>query len=251
MKMKKNFGFIIILVTFLCVSCGKQKIEIEMIQIPNKQFEVLSTEVTQKLYESVMNQNPSKNIGENNPVTNISWCDAIYFCNKLSKINGLTPVYSVHGETDVSKWNYAAKEGLGGQVTKNDIANGYRLPTVDEWQYAAKGGQDYTYAGSNTIDEVAWYDENSNRISHSVSQKKANAYGLYDMSGNVSELCYDSANGTDDKLIYNLPGGVNKYHRKHCGGSFIYNRKIYNYDYINFLSSKDYIGFRIVRTITE
>ena len=83
----------------------------------------------------------------------------------------------------------------GSSVTWNENANGFRLPTVDEWQYAARGGQSYRYAGSDNLGSVGWYNGNSGKISHPVAQKKPNGYGLYDMSGNVSEWCWDSLGG--------------------------------------------------------
>ena len=149
------------------------------VKIPDKNYSVMKTEVTQKLYESIMGKNPSVFKGENNPVENVSWYDAIEFCNALSEYLGYEPVYTRDGSS----------------VTWNENANGFRLPTVEEWQYAAKGGQSYRYAGSDNLGSVGWYNGNSGKISHPVAQKKPNGYGLYDMSGNVCEWCWDSLGG--------------------------------------------------------
>ena len=133
--------------------------ELDMVQIPGKNFKMLKTEVTQELYESVMGENPTKFMESNNPVENVSWYDAIYFCNKLSIKKGLTPVYDVNGVTDPDEWGYIPHAGnsIKSKVNQKLKANGYRLPTVEEWVYAAKGGEDYKYSGSDNLNEVGWH----------------------------------------------------------------------------------------------
>ena len=218
--------------------------------IPEQQFMMSKTEVTQELYEFVMGENPSDFQGPKKlPVENVSWYDAIYFCNLLSEIFFLTPVYSVNGETDVTQWNYLPhKEDVLGEknvllgkvklekVEQNLNANGYRLPTVEEWQYAAKGGEYFKYAGSNNVDEVAWYRINSNDKTHEVGKKKANGYGLFDMNGNVGEWCWDSYSDVC---------------RYFCGGTiFGYaNNEFRGKDVSNATGQYRSIGFRIVRSI--
>lgn len=209
---------------------------LKMIAIPGKSIEMLSTEVTQIMYQIIMGENPSRFKGENNPVERVSWNDAVYFCNKLSEKMGLTPVYSVEGLTDVKQWNYIPNKGnsLEGEITRNLQANGCRLPTLDEWEYAAKGGQNYRYAGSNNLDEVGWYDENSGKKTHPVAQKKANGYGLYDMNGNVWEWVWASY-------------GIKRYD---CGGAWYNDANYCEVDSGGYASANyqlSYIGFRIVR----
>jgi formylglycine-generating enzyme len=211
------------------------------VKIPNKNYSVMTTEVTQKQYESIMGENPSYHKGYNLPVEKVSWYDAIYFCNKLSLSENLEPVYSVNGETDVTTWNYTPHKGnsINGEITQNTSATGYRLPTLEEWQYAAKGGENYKYAGSDNLDEVGWYTKNSNDETQPVAQKMPNGYGLYDMSGNVWEWVWDSYGSG---------------YRYGCGGSYGSSADgceedyKYNYD-ADFCGN--YIGFRLVCASSE
>ncbi len=223
---------------------NRQTINSEFVKInkDGKVIAVLQTEVHQTLYEWVMGWNPSKFQGDDNPIESVSWYDAIYFCNALSIILRYTPVYSVNGTTDVTKWDYTPHKGnsISGTITQNINANGYRLPTVEEWQYAAKGGENYSYAGSNDIDEVAWYSGNSG-YTHPVAQKKANGYGLYDMSGNVWEWCWD----VDPDYSYR---------RYLCGGGWDGNAY---FCWVGRRDSSDagdrynFLGFRLVRSLSN
>ncbi|AEE54576.1 SUMF1/EgtB/PvdO family nonheme iron enzyme [Haliscomenobacter hydrossis] len=129
------------------------------------------------------------------PAIYVNWFDAVDYCNWRSQQEGLSQVYQVNKQ----------------QVNPNWQANGYRLPTEAEWEYAARGGlssQGFTYAGSNNVDEVAWYDKNSGNKTQPVGQKKANELGIYDLSGNVWEWCWDWY-GAYPSSATNDPNGPN------------------------------------------
>lgn len=181
------------------------------------------------------------------PLGNVSWKGALYYCNWRSQKEGLTSVYEFSSE--------------GGSLTKiHWNANGYRLPTEAEWEYAARGGQKAMgtlYAGSSNIDEVAWYEKNSDTRTHPVGHKKANELGIYDMSGNGGEICWDviSYKPTSGQTILTNPHGADTNGKRVYRGGNCYLSA--NYVRIPFRMSvkenekTDSVGFRLVRSTTN
>lgn len=128
------------------------------------------------------------------PITQISKYDALKWCNAKSEMNNLQPCYRLDGA--VFKNQIISKIRFAEDIIEYDIlANGYRIPTEFEWTWAAYGGhmsKGYVYAGSNDLDSVAWFNSNSKNATHQCGKKRPNELGIYDMSGNIWEWCWDS-----------------------------------------------------------
>ena len=261
-------------------------------EIEVSDLEVCKYPVTQELWKEVMVYNPSNFQSENyydkkrfdsdrKPVENVSWWEALEFCNYLSELYELEPVY------DLSRYDEGILRinQLDGKSEYPNLANfkkteGFRLPTEVEWEWFARGGEiaiqdgtfNYEYAGSDNIDEVAWYhSKNSDRTTHNVGIKKPNQLGLYDCCGNIYEWCYDT----------NTPGHMSKeipyiydtsdFRRRLRGGAWYFDKEIIkvlhrgsylaadggeykdridNDFWYNIIVRKgSVLGFRIVRTV--
>jgi formylglycine-generating enzyme required for sulfatase activity len=201
-------------------------------------------EVTQKEYTALMGTNPSVFKGDNLPVENVSWYDAVNYCNALSRKEGLTPAYAVSGTN----------------VTWNRSANGYRLPTEAEWEYACRAGTTTPFStGSNITTNQANYDGNypyngnakgsyRNKTT-AVGSFAANAWGLYDMHGNVREWCWDWFGDYGTAAQTDPMGAFSGSYRVSRGGSWFNGSQIlrsaYRYDYTPSYSYY-YFGFRLV-----
>jgi len=180
-------------------------------------FYISKYEVTQKQWETVIGKNPSKFKGENLPVETVSWNDAQEFILKLNTLTGKK----------------------------------YRLPTEAEWEYAARGGNQnraYMYSGSNDLKDVAWYNYNSRDSTHPVGEKSPNELGLYDMSGNVWEWCYDWFGNYNSNTQTNPQGPSSGSFRLLCGGGWSSDSQCCHPAYRGFIepSSGDSVsGFRL------
>ena len=177
------------------------------------------TEVTQELWEKVMGDKPSNYQGtdsdkkvadgemqEKRPVELITWYRCLVFCNELTKKAGLGGEQCVYYSDTSMTAVYTEADAAAKKYPYRDFnKKGFRLPTEAEWEWAAKGGTDYKWAGTDktdNLDAYAWYAANADNRTHEVKKKRPNGYGLYDMTGNVAEWCID---GWKDPIPTNNP----------------------------------------------
>ncbi|HDR7471795.1 formylglycine-generating enzyme family protein [Bacillus toyonensis] len=196
-------------------------------QVQIKPFLLAKYAVTMEIYNAITNPTLNNDKDSNKPIVNISWNDTIAFCNLLSKQAGLTAYYSISDD--------------GKKVSCNIESDGYRLPYEAEWQYACKAGTTgYTYG---ELQKIAWYNENSIGQIHDVGKKEPNAWGLYDMLGDVWEWCYDLY----DEKVYGsyriFRGGSWAEAARGCGATC--RRRSHPTFHI------DDLGFRLARSIKQ
>ncbi len=204
----------------------------------NYDFYMSPTEITQELYKLATGGNPSKDKNSTkNPVEQVTFVQACKFCNWASSRESMTPCYTISDDETT--------------VTCDFNANGYRLPTEAEWEYACRAGTTGEYSG--VLNDIGWFSENSGNAIHEVGKKSPNSWGLYDMHGNVQEWCwdyYDSGYYKDGQV--NPTGPATGITRAVRGGSYVSGEEsctsgkrssvsetLFNYD----------LGFRIVRKI--
>ena len=191
-------------------------------------YRIGESEVTQELWQAVMGNNPSNfssspesgEAQEKRPVESVNWYECIAFCNELTKkvaeLGESQCVYSVEGHI------YGTADAVAKKVPEMDMSKkGFRLPTEAEWEWAAKGGTEYKWSGTNVesgLVNYAWYRDNSNNQTHEVKKKQPNGYGLYDMSGNVWEWCWDWYSSSTPTGGQDPTGADSVVHRVFRGG---------------------------------
>lgn len=216
----------------------KKGLSIPEITVKVNSFFIDDFVVTQADWNHVMQYNPSYFKKDELPVECVGWYEAVLFCNKKSEKDGLQACYTINGE----------------QVQCDFRLNGYRLPTEAEWEFAAIGGvrsRGFRYAGSDSLDEVAWYSKNAEKTTHPRGQKRANELGLYDMCGNVFEWCWDWFDDFDSDYMANPTGPMNGKMKVVRGNNWVngestseLNRRVHRGPY----AVTHHQGFRIVHT---
>ena len=223
-------------------------------------FSMSKYQVTQAQYQAVMGVGEDWTIvdivgkGNNYPVYNVNWYDAIVFCNKLSIKEGLNPVYSINGHTNPAEWGTIpiSNDVKWNGVVMDKSKNGYRLPTEAEWEYACRAGTMTAYNTGDTIsDSTGWYSSNSGSRTHEVGLKPANAWGLYDMHGNLYEWCWDWLGDYSTGSQTDPTGAVSGLNRVGRGGYWYANGQILRSAFRCFggpSSRGNAFGFRLVRS---
>jgi formylglycine-generating enzyme required for sulfatase activity len=202
--------------------------------------------VTQEQFQKVTGANPSRWKGDRNPVEQVRWSDAVTFCNKRSALEGLQPCY------DLQTWKC------------NLDANGYRLPTEAEWEFACRAGTATPYFFGDSpakLGEYAWFDKNSAGHPRPVGQKQPNPWGLYDMAGNLWQWCNDfykvdyyqespreNPRGPDQGKNKVVRGGAWRFSAENCRSGYRYNESP---GYADVCFGYDIYGFRCVRKAPE
>ena len=209
-------------------------------QVTVSSFLISKFELTQKQWIQALGYNPARSWADNQPVESVSWKDAVNYCNSRSSIEGLDQCYKTEN----------------GKIVCDFSQKGYRLPTEAEWEFAARGGllsKNTKYSGNSNLTEVAWFYNDADNKTHDVGLKNPNELGIYDMSGNVWEFCWDYFSDTYYSAApqTNPTGPINSQYRSLRGGSwaddYVFNRVYYR----NYYGENDRgtnVGLRLVRS---